>query len=180
MFFFNDEKKYQITFELDEVRKANFELALEKLHKTPEEAFDAFLALLISKALGEKGEGEEPTKEENKRLPPETIRSRIHRWVERKHSYPHIMIKAYFQTYNMFERDGWVPSFKMAGWFNHYADLPDGDMDKFLSVLRQMCSSSSRAYGNVFVYDRHKREVNLNEEYKNLIIDLGPRFLSDS
>ena len=99
MAFFDDEK-YTISFEVDGLRKANFDLALKKLGKTKEELFDAFLAMLITKAL--RGEAEEPVApkipEDSNRLPKETICSRIRRWADRKYSYPHMMLAAYFEA----------------------------------------------------------------------------------
>ena len=177
MAFFDDEK-YTISFEVDGLRKANFDLALKKLGKTKEELFDAFLAMLITKAL--RGEAEEPvapkTPEDSNRLPKETICSRIRRWADRKYSYPHMMLAAYFEA----ERtcpEGMVLMLKVQGHFNALAGFPDDDDAKFMSIFRQMCSASTRAYGNVFVYDRRDRTIHLNEEYQDIILGLKDKFL---
>ena len=176
MFFF-DNQKYTITFEVDDIRKANFDLALEKLGKTKEEAFDAFLAMLITKALG--GDANEDVvleaPDEMKRLSKDKICSRIRRWAERKYSYPHMMLAAYFEAKKMCPGDGVILP-KMEGHFNQFAELSYGD-GKFGAILRQMCSSAERAYGNVFVYDRRRGEVHLNEEYKDLVLSLKDKFL---
>ena len=54
---------------------------------------------------------------------------------------------------------------------------PSGAIDKYTSIIRQMCSSSSRAYGDIFINDRNRQLVYLNDKYKDLIHNLKEDFL---
>ena len=180
MFFFGNEK-CTITFEVSSDRIDHFDLALEKLKITKEEAFDAFLTLLIGEALKPRGSHSafapsEPTP--LKRLSPEQIRSRIRRWAGNPTSGPHRMIAAYLTCRaNLGDHDE-VPFPKMCAIYNDLEGIKDTfDAKKFTSLLRQMCSSSGRAYGKVFDFDRRDRNITLNPEFRQDILDLYDSFM---
>ena len=176
--FFNNNEKEIIEFEVDEKRYADFTLALSLLNLSKEQAFEEFLSLMITKAL-KKANGEndsEPVNEEpSKHLSPATIRNRIYKWARNTNSFPHLMVKAYLNTSLNMQED-FAYRAKMQAHFENSTQNFDGGR-RFISLFRQMCSDSSRAYGNIFIYDSARENVYLNEAYKDLIIELQDQFL---
>lgn len=170
MFSYDD--KTEIRFKVKPRVRDNFDLALQLLNKSEEEAFEEFTSVLIAQAL-RKGEamgtimitGEEDV------LSEEVIVGRIHKWFKNPNGYPYKMLKAFLTVSHHMNRDIDEPvdRFKMAGYFEAFANC---DETKFESILRQMCSASKRAYGDVFRYERSTRQVSLNKKYIEVVRSL--------
>ena len=181
--FFKDEEKVTIEFQVDKKRADNYNLARSILEESDDEIFEDFLAMLITKALRKNNSKTDVYNESIQgfsrtnapQLTEETIRSRIQKWAQNIHSFPHIMIKSYIKaTQDMYEPCAYRA--KMKGHFDNMVE-PSNTIDKFVSIFRQMCSSSSRAYGDIFINDRNHQQVYLNEKYKDLICELRDEFL---
>ena len=170
------ENKVNIEFTTDKKRADNFNLALELLGISKEEAFEDFLANLITKALQKNADINNDNKDD-KKLSDETIRGRIHKWARTPASYPHIMVKSYINATFSFEFDK-APRAKMQAHFCNHIGRYDERL--FISLFRQMCSASSRAYGDVFIYDKATQDVYLNEKYRELIVELKDQFLENN
>lgn len=184
MFFFGKTSTTTITFEVDEYRLGDFNEALSILGISKEEAFDQFLSMLIREALRpqEKSELLPPAneKEGSSRLSQKTIESRILSWAAKPKSYPHMMVKAFLTA--SFNHGTETPyRDKICAFFTDYAGLSSSFKDPtFMSVFRQMCSNASRAYGDVFLYNRRERLVSLNPVYRDLILSLRDKFMDDN
>ena len=178
MFFEEPKDKVEVKFEVDKKRAAVFEYFLETLNMTEAQAFDEMLGVLASKMANNSTKPESrpfEVKQEENRLPDEVVSSRIKKWARDINSYPHIMIQAYINASLILEEDhAWRK--KMEIYFNDKVGNENVTISRFISVFRQMCSSSSRAYGDVFIYDRYTDNVYLNEKYKELIISLKDQF----
>ena len=117
--------------------------------------------------------------EDDKRLSPRVIESRIQKWAKNRSSYPHLILKAFLNAYLMiieYNEKG-VYRAKMEAHFNNLTNSEPSNNSRFISVFRQMCSASSRAYGDIFIYDRAHESVFLNNQYKDLILSLKDSFL---
>lgn len=176
---FFDDHKVDITFRVDPKRAENFTRALEILGKDKNEAFEEFLAMLISEALNPNREDEGYVRD-RRRLSEKSIRMRINKWANNPDSHPYRMIRAYFQATPM--RGGWFneqqPALraKVQGHFNDLCGV-GYESKTFITVFRQMCSNAIRAYGDIFIYDRRKEEVCLNPLYAEQILSLKDKFL---
>ena len=175
MAFFDDENIVTISFKVDKKRADYYELARSILNKSDNELFEDFLSMVITKALRQNRVNDEEEKKEvdKKVLAEEVIRSRIIKWADAINSYPHIMIKSYLESASI---QGSLKAYrsKVQGRF---CDLTNSDPDKFYSIFRQMCSDSSRAYGDIFINDRVRQEIYLNEKYECYILNLKETFL---
>lgn len=188
--FFEDEEKKEnqkIEIEVDQQRYILFKGALSVLGQTEREAFEDFIAYTFTRA-NEKLNGKNSFKsvfsnsaellyntEQRNHLSEETIRNRIYKWARNEKGHPHLMVKAFFKA-SMFSDEMYAWRSKMQVCFE---DLTSSEpsANRFITIFRQMCSDSSRAYGNVFVYDNAKEIVILNEKYKDLLIELKEQFL---
>ena len=185
--FFNEEEKQdnqKVEIEIDQQRYLMFKGALSVLNETEREAFESFIAFTFQRA-NRKLAGEDQNdleairnKEEYKAktLNEETIINRIYKWSRDEKGFPHLMVRAFFEA-NSGADFAWRG--KMEVRFN---ELTNTDLKKntsrFLLLFRQMCSDSGRAYGNVFVYDKAREYVYLNEKYKDLILNLKHWFVN--
>ena len=169
---FSYDGKTEIRFRVKPHVRANYEMALKLLNKSEEELLEEFTSALIAKALN-KGESMEKIviTGGDDLLSDDVISGRIRKWFNNPNGYPYKMLKAFLTvSHNMNRRlDEPVDRFKMSGYFQSFANC---DEAKFEAILRQMCSASKRAYGDVFKYERTTREVRLNEKYINLIESL--------
>ena len=177
MFFEEEKSTTNITFEVDKKRATVFEYFLESLDMTPAEAFDEMLGVLASKVGNKSGSKESKPfelKSEEKKLSEEVVVSRIKKWAGDKNSYPRIMIQAYINASQILNEDfAW--RVKMELYF--MSRTGDSNNNRFLNIFRQMSSASSRAYGDIFIKDRNKDNVYLNEKYKELVYSLKDQFL---
>ena len=177
---FFDDHKVDITFRVDPKRAENFTRALEILGKDKNEAFEEFLAMLISEALNPNREDEGYVRD-RRRLSEKSIRMRINKWANSPDSHPYRMIRAFFKACP--PRSGWfneenehVDRYKIQIQFNELCGFEDVSKT-FITVFRQMCSNAIRAYGDIFIYDRRKEEVCLNPLYEEQILSLKDKFL---
>ena len=168
--FFNDDKT-EIRFKVRPSVNDNFELALELLKMSKEEAFEEFTSALIAKALLKGKPMESIMITGDDELSSEVIVGRIRKWFNNPNGYPYKMLKAFLTVSHHMNRyiEEPVDRFKMSGYFKAFANC---DESKFESILRQMCSASKRAYGDVFKYDRTTRQVSLNEKYVEVVRSL--------
>lgn len=175
--FFED--KVEVKINVKPMVRDNFELALEKLGKSKEEAFEEFTSNLIAQALGAEGNSgpdNNPLKEyEESKLSERTVINRIKKWSMNPKGMPHKMIKSFLSVclHLNIPLDESVDRFKMMGYFMALAECNE---KKFESIFRQMCSRAERAYGDVFEFDRETRQVSLNRKYISFISSIEFKF----
>lgn len=184
--FFNEEEKQDIQkveIEIDQQRYLMFKGALAVLDETEREAFEDFIAFVFQRAnrklAGEDQNDLEAIRNKEvykaKTLDEQTIVNRIYRWSREEKGFPHLMVRAFFESACC---EGYAFRSKMQAKFEKITNTgPNEHVKRFLLLFRQMCSDSGRAYGNVFVYDKAREIVYLNEKYKSLILELESNFL---
>ena len=188
--FFNEEDKndnQKIEIELDQQRYIMFKGALAVLGQNEREAFEDFIAYTFARA-NKKLSGDNSFEttfnngvtpvfntEQSNHLSEDVIRNRIYKWARNEKGYPHLMVKAFFKA-SLFPDEVRAWRSKMQVCFDDLTSSEPSD-SRFITTFRQMCSDSSRAYGNVFIYDNARELVYLNEKYKDLIIELREQFL---
>ena len=171
MFFF-ESLKVKVDIECPLAEMQAFEEALRILNMNKEEALDEFIRQTI--AIAEMRAGGPVEKPKENRLSDDAINSRIFGWSRKKELKAHKMIKAFFKVSDIF--DGKLADkIKMQYTYNELTG--QYDESDFLNVFRQMCSNSSRAYGDIFVNDRVNNRVILNEKYREQILELRNDFL---
>ena len=175
--FFED--KVEVKINVKPSVRDNFELALEKLGKNKEEAFEEFTSNLIAQALGggdqSKNDLSSLEEYEGSRLSEQTVVNRIKKWSMNPKGMPHKMIKSFLSVSDSLNipLDEPVDRFKMMGYFMNFAECNER---KFESIFRQMCSRAARAYGDIFEFDRETREVSLNKKYVSFINSIKFKF----
>ena len=183
--FFEDEEKKdtkKIDVEVDLQRYLQFKGALAVLDQKEAEAFDNFVSYTLTRAnrvlAGENQDDFDNESSHDKldanHLSEEVIKNRIYKWAKNERGYPHLMVKAYFMSESD-DNNGQVFRLTMQNYFGKLIDC-DNREEKFLSVFRQMCSDSSRAYGNLFIYNSAREIVYLNDKYKDLLYSLRNKF----
>lgn len=183
--FFEDEDKKntkKVEVEVNLERYLQFKGALAVLDQSEAQAFDDFVSYTLTRAnrLLEGNNSDDfvnesyEDKNASNHLSEETIKNRIYKWAKNEKGYPHLMVKAYFMS-EINSDNGEVFRLTMQ---NYFGKLIEGENreEKFLSVFRQMCSDSSRAYGNLFIYSSARETVKLNEKYKELLYSLRDKF----
>ena len=171
MFFF-ESLKVKVDLECPLAEMQAFEEALRILNMSKEEAFDEFIRQTI--AIAEMRSGGIVEKPKENRLSDDAIKSRIFGWSRNKELKAHKMIKAFFKVAGIFDGK-FADKIKMRYTYNELTG--QYDESDFLNVFRQMCSNSSRAYGDIFVNDRVNNRVTLNEKYREQILELRNDFL---
>ena len=173
------EEKVEVKISVKPSVRDNFELALDKLGKNKEEAFEEFTSNLIAQALGggEKAKNDIESLEEyeGSKLSEQTVINRIKKWSMNPKGMPHKMIKSFLSVCSNLNisLDEPVDRFKMMGYFMRFAECNE---KKFESIFRQMCSRAARAYGDIFEFDRETREVSLNRKYVSFIYSIEFKF----
>lgn len=183
--FFEDEDKKntkKVEVEVNLERYLQFKGALAVLEQSEAQAFDDFVSYTLTRANrylegGNSNDLNNDSFEDrnaSNHLSEETINNRIYKWAKNDRGYPHLMVKAYFMSENE-SNSGEVFRLTMQNYFGKLIEC-DNREEKFLSVFRQMCSDSSRAYGNIFIYNAARETVVLNEKYRDLLYNLRNKF----
>ena len=171
MFFF-ESIKVKVDIECPLAEMQAFEEALMILNMNKEEALDEFIKQTI--AIAEMRAGGPVEKPKENRLSDDAINSRIFGWSRKKELKAHKMINAYFRVLDINNEES-VDKLEMK---EQYDILTNGEgKSDFDNVFRQMCSSSRRAYGDVFIFDRKDQKISLNEKYKDRILKFKEYFL---